>query len=140
MWVSPSRVDVPALVEGLGLDGYLKVLVGHPGPPTWDRDLIHGAYDIPGIAASYQAFLRRWGQPRPLAGAPDALARQLLLHAEWLQLIRKNPRLPAEHLPAGWPAIEAERLFERLAAAYAGPATVIAATLLDTIEVGPPGP
>ena len=138
MWVSPSRVDVPALVEGLGLDGYLKVLVGQPGPPSRDGDLIHGAFDIPGIAASYQEFLRRWGRPRPLTSAPDDLARQLLLHAEWLQLVRRNPRLPAEHLPAGWPAIQAEQLFEQLAAAYAGPARGIAATLLDTIEVGPP--
>jgi hypothetical protein len=51
------------------------------------------------------------GQPHPLADAPDDLARQLRLHAEWRQLIRKDPRLPAEHLPAGWPAIHAERLF-----------------------------
>ena len=41
------------------------------------------------------------GQPHPLADAPDDLARQLRLHAEWRQLIRKDPRLPAEHLPAG---------------------------------------
>ena len=34
-----------------------------------------------------------------LADAPDDLARQLLLHTEWLQLVRQDPRLPAEHLP-----------------------------------------
>jgi len=140
MWISPSRVDVPALVEGLGLDRHLKVLVGRPAPPTWDGELIRGAFDIPGIAARYQAFLHRWGQPHPLADAPDDLARQLRLHAEWLQLIRKDPRLPAEHLPADWPAIHAERLFGQLAAAYEEPARAIAAELLDTIEVGPPGP
>ena len=47
------------------------------------------------------------GQPHPLADAPDDLARQLRLQAEWRPLIRKGPRLPAEHLPAkhlpaGW--------------------------------------
>jgi phenylacetic acid degradation operon negative regulatory protein len=90
------------------------------------------------------------GQPHPLADAPDDLARQLRLHAEWRQLIRKDPRLPAEHLPAehlpaehlpaGWPAIHAERLFGQLAAAYEEPAKAIAAELLDTIEVDPPVP
>jgi phenylacetic acid degradation operon negative regulatory protein len=140
MWVCPSRVNVPALVADLGLDSYLKVMVGRPAPPTGDSELINGAFDIPGIAARYQAFLHRWGGPQPLAGAPDDLARQLLLHAEWLQLIRKAPRLPAGYLPAEWPAIHAERLFERLAAAYADPAKAIASALLDTIGVGPPGP
>jgi phenylacetic acid degradation operon negative regulatory protein len=138
MWVSPSRVNVPTLVDGLGLDRYLKVLIGRPAPPTRDDELIHSAFDIPGIAARYQAFVRRWGGPQPLASAPDDLARQLLLHAEWLQLIRKDPRLPAEHLPAEWPAIHAERIFEELAAAYADPAKAIAGALLDTIGVGPP--
>jgi phenylacetic acid degradation operon negative regulatory protein len=140
VWIAPSRVDVPALVEGLGLDRYLKVLAGRPGPPTGDGDLIRGAFDIPAIAARYQVFLDRWGARQPPAGAPGDLAGQLLLHTEWLQLIRKDPRLPASHLPAGWPAIEAERLFEQRAAAYAGPAKAIAAGLLDTIEVGPPAP
>jgi phenylacetic acid degradation operon negative regulatory protein len=140
MWVAPSQVDVPALVEGLGLDRYLKVMVGRPARPTGDGELIRSAFDIPGMAARYQAFLDRWGGRQPLAGAPDDLARQLLLHAEWLQLIRKDPRLPAGHLPAEWPAIHAERLFEQLAAAYADPAQAIAGALLDAIGVGPPAP
>jgi phenylacetic acid degradation operon negative regulatory protein len=140
VWISPSRVDVPALVEGLDLDRHLRVLVGHPGPPTQDGELIRSAFDIPGLAARYQAFLDRWDRPQPLPDAADDLARQLLLHAEWLQLIRKDPRLPAEHLPAGWPAIEAERLFELLAAAYGGPANAIARASLETIEVGNPAP
>jgi phenylacetic acid degradation operon negative regulatory protein len=138
MWISPSLVDVPALVEGLGLDRYLKVLVGRPGLPTRDGELIRSAFDIPGIAARYQAFLDRWASPRPRSGPPDDLARQLLLHAEWLQLVRTSPRLPAEHLPAGWPAIRAERVFKQLAAACAERAKEIAWPVLDTIEVGPP--
>ena len=97
--------------------------------------LFRSAFDIPGIAARYHGFLRRWGSQSALPEAPDDLARQLLLHTDWLQLIRKDPRLPARHLPRDWPAIRAEGLFQRLATAYQGPAHRIAAEVLDTIEL-----
>jgi len=135
MWISPSQIDVPALVAGLDLDRYLNAFTARAASPTQDRELIRGAFDIPGIAARYHGFLRRWGSQSALPEAPDDLARQLLLHADWLQLIRKDPRLPARHLPRDWPAIRAERLFQRLATAYQGPAHRIAAEVLDTIEL-----
>jgi len=44
-----------------------------------------------------------------------ALVRQLLLHTDWLDQIRQDPHLPAEHLPEDWPAADAEALFRELA-------------------------
>jgi phenylacetic acid degradation operon negative regulatory protein len=79
------------------------------------------------------------GQPHPLAGAPDDLARQRL-HAEWRQLIRKDPRLPAEHLPPAGRPFMPSGSSGHMAAAYEEPARAIAAELLDTIEVDPPVP
>ncbi len=107
--------------------------------PTGGADLARAAFDIPQIAARYHGFLSRWGGPRPRPAAPDDLARQLLLHTDWLRVIRKDPRLPAGHLPAGWPAAAAEDVFRRLAAAYRGPAGAIAAGVLDTIPACAPG-
>ena len=51
--------------------------------------------------------------------APDDLARQLMLHTDWLQLVRQDPHLPAGQLPQDWPAISAEEVFRRLANRYA---------------------
>jgi protein-disulfide isomerase len=65
-------------------------------------------------------------------GGPDPLARQLLLHTAWLDAVRADPHLPVAHLRAGWPAIEAEALFRRLAAAWEAPARAAAATVLDS--------
>ncbi|MFD0396024.1 PaaX family transcriptional regulator C-terminal domain-containing protein [Streptomyces nogalater] len=77
------------------------------------------------------------GPPRPLPSAPDDLARQLLLHTDWLQAVRSDPRLPAEHLPADWPAIRAEHVFRTLSARYDAPARQLADTVLDTIPAEP---
>ncbi|MCC8246787.1 PaaX family transcriptional regulator [Saccharothrix luteola] len=138
LWVAPGVVDVPALVEDLELDDHLKVFTAHTAKPTEAEQIARTAFDVPAIAERYQVFLRRWDHDRPLADAPDDLARQLLLHTEWLQLVRQDPRLPAEHLPEDWPAIRAEQVFQALAGAYVEPAASIAASVLDTIPVDGP--
>ena len=139
MWISPAAVDVPALLADLGLEAHVKVLAARSAAPTADADLARAAFDIPQIAARYQGFLSRWAGPQPQPSAPDDLARQLRLHTDWLQVIRKDPRLPAGHLPADWPAGAAEEVFRRLAAGYRGPAAAIAAAVLDTLPAAGPG-
>lgn len=140
LWVAPGVVDVPALLDDLDLDDHLKVFTAHTAKPTEADQIAHTAFDVPAIAERYQSFLRRWDHDRPLPDAPDDLARQLLLHTEWLQLVRQDPRLPAEHLPADWPAIRAQHLFRTLAETYRRPAGAIANSVLDTIPVDGPAP
>ena len=114
LWVAPGLVDVAAVAAGLDLDDYLTVTHGRAVPPTEAADLARRGFDLTSVAAEYKQFLERWEHARNLPGG-DALTRELLLHTEWLQLIRADPRLPAELLPTDWPAIEAERLFHRVA-------------------------
>jgi phenylacetic acid degradation operon negative regulatory protein len=136
MWVAPGTVDVPALVEGLGLDAHLNVFRGAVvTAPTDARGVLETAFDIQGIAEGYRAFLDRWGGTAPANGAAAGIARQLLLHTDWLDLVRRDPHLPAEHLPADWPAGRAEEVFRSLARRYEGPARGEAVRLLDTIAV-----
>ncbi|MGP3964040.1 PaaX family transcriptional regulator C-terminal domain-containing protein [Nonomuraea sp. 3N208] len=59
------------------------------------------------------------------------MTRQPLLHTDGLQLIRQDPRIPAEHLPADWLAIRAEKLFHTLIHRYEPSAGQLAATVLD---------
>ncbi|MFE2430644.1 PaaX family transcriptional regulator C-terminal domain-containing protein [Streptomyces sp. NPDC059373] len=133
LWVAPGAVDVPALVEGLGLDDHLKVFRGAAAAgPTDARTVLETAFDVEAVAEGYRDFLERWGAEAE--GVGD-LARQLLLHTDWLEQVRTDPHLPAEHLPEDWPAARAEELFQSLAKAYEGPARGEAALLLDTIPV-----
>ncbi|ADG88323.1 MAG: PaaX family transcriptional regulator [Thermobispora bispora] len=135
VWIAPGVKDVAQILEPLDLGDHVTVLTARAAKPTESADLVRKAFDTDQIAARYRAFLNRWDTSDPLPSAPDDLARQLLLHTDWLQLVRQDPHLPAEHLPADWPAIRAERVFQTLARAYEPRAGVIARTVLDELAV-----
>lgn len=132
LWVAPGVVDVPALVDGLGLDSYLKVFRGAVVGPTEVAGVLESAFDVEAIAKGYRAFLERWAA----ADVQDCLAGQLLLHTDWLDLVRRDPHLPAEHLPTDWPAARAEALFRTLAERFGADAGAEAARILDTVRIG----
>jgi phenylacetic acid degradation operon negative regulatory protein len=136
LWVAPGARDVTATLDGLDLERHLVVLSGAAVAPSSARDIVGRAFDTAGIARAYDDFLGNWAPPGNRAAAlPDDLARQLLLHADWLRSVRGDPLLPAEHLPDGWPAIEAEQVFRRLAEEWKRSAAKEAAGVLDLLEV-----
>lgn len=134
-WIAPGAVDVTPIVDELGLVDHVSALHGRATLPTAPERLIARAFDTAGVAAKYEAFLRRWDVEEPFAELPDDFARQLVLHTDWLEVVRGDPRLPAEHLPPGWPAIQAERVFRALARRYETGAEEIARDLLDLISL-----
>ncbi|NUR58287.1 MAG: PaaX family transcriptional regulator [Catenulispora sp.] len=133
LWVAPGSVDAAALLDDLGLDAHLRVFRGTALKPTEVSTIVETAFDTAAIAAEYHAFVQRWSQPG--AGSPDPLGSQLLLHTDWLEMVRRDPHLPAEHLPADWPAIRAEELFHALAREREGAARAEAKRTLDTVPV-----
>jgi len=134
MWVTPSRVDVAPVIEGLGLNGRVKVFGGPAEPPTDVPGMIRDAFDLDGLAAGYRAFLHRWDRPDPVPRAPDDLARYLWMLTEWLQLVRVDPWLPVEHLPADWPAVRAQEVLHDLRSRYEAAARRIADGAIEFIE------
>ncbi|GGK95985.1 PaaX family transcriptional regulator [Sphaerisporangium melleum] len=135
LWIAPGAKDVTGVLAPLEPGDQVTVLTAGARKPTEAADLVRKAFDIEQIARGYHAFLARWDVSRPLPAAPDDLARQLLLHTDWLQLVRRDPHLPAEHLPRDWPAIRAEQVFQALARAYEPSAAALAATVLDVLPV-----
>lgn len=135
LWIAPAVVDVPALLADLRLDDHIRAFVAETVKPTEAAQFVRDAFDLERLAAGYRSFLERWDRRRPLPELRDDLVRELLLQAEWLQLVRGDPRLPLEHLAADWPAPQAEEVFHDLAAAFRDPAAQVAAGSLDLIEV-----
>jgi phenylacetic acid degradation operon negative regulatory protein len=88
------------------------------------------------LSERYAAFLSRWGGS---AAGDDPLGTRLRLSAEWLDAIRRDPRLPVEHLPANWPAAPAQKVFRKLEEAYREPARTIADGLLDALPLSSSG-
>jgi phenylacetic acid degradation operon negative regulatory protein len=114
LWIAPSPVDFTVIGAGLEAAAHVKVFAARALPPTDVDALVRDAWDLDAIAGRYQGFLDRWSDARRRPELPDALAAQLVLQTEWLQVIRRDPRLPAQHLPPGWPAEPAWRLFRAL--------------------------
>src|SRR3954454_14523692 len=138
LWIAPSGAD-PAVVAGdPELAGHLRVFAARALPPTDVDRLVRDAWDLDAVAARYQGFLERWEAPERRPRLPDGLAQQLALQTDWLQVIRRDPRVPVAHLPRDWPAERAQDLFYALNAAYDDQARVVAAELLDVIPEGDP--
>ncbi|MBP2708401.1 PaaX family transcriptional regulator [Microbispora sp. RL4-1S] len=135
LWIAPGAKDVSDVLASLDLGDHVTVLTATAFKPTEAADLVRKAFDLEQIARRYRSFLGQWDVPRPVPGAPDDLARQLLLHTDWLQLVRQDPHLPAEHLPRDWPAIRAEQVFHALAREYESRAAGLAATVLDELAL-----
>ncbi|MBV7694287.1 PaaX family transcriptional regulator C-terminal domain-containing protein [Streptomyces sp. TRM70350] len=138
LWIAPGEVDVSELVAELGLAAHVKVFRAHADTGTDIGAMIEETWELTELAARYEAFVRRW-QPweTELPDADDALALRLLLQAEWLRLIRRDPRLPVVHLPDDWPAEGAEKTFRRVHERLTPLADASAERLLDLVPVRP---
>jgi phenylacetic acid degradation operon negative regulatory protein len=128
LWIAPGEVAADPIVSSLGLGAHARVFHSRAGSRTDIGVMVGDAYDLPALAAAYTAFLARWDGAPPLS---DPLAARLTLVAEWLHAIRRDPRVPVEHLPPDWPAVRAQKLFRELETAYEQPARTVADGLLD---------
>jgi phenylacetic acid degradation operon negative regulatory protein len=131
LWVAPGRVEVTRLVASLGLESRVKAFYAQAIPGTDIAAMARENWDLEAVAARYRGFLARWQGADVPPGRRDPLAVQLLLLSDWLQVIRADPRLPVELLPADWAAARAEALFVELDKSVAESAGEIARQILD---------
>ncbi|WP_019819699.1 PaaX family transcriptional regulator [Saccharomonospora saliphila] len=140
LWIAPSTIEVEPLLQGLDAADHVKVFQARALPPTDVGELVHDAWDLDSLAAQYRRFLADWSADGPRAHTTDVLARHLLLQADWLQIVRRDPRLPREHLPGDWPAERAQQTFRLLNAELEPAARALAADVLDTVAEPPATP
>ncbi len=131
LWIATGTQHVDAIVASLGLQAHVRVFHARTNHLTDVDEMIRDAYDLDGLAARYETFLDRW-EPTTGGAPADPLATKLRLVTDWLQIIRRDPRLPVRHLPPHWPAIRAQDLFHQLDTKLHRPAQAAAAVLLDT--------
>lgn len=130
-WVTPhDRAD--AVREQLGELGINDALVLR----SRDLELLPGgkarleaAWRIEELAASYQAYLARYGGLADRVAAGDvgpaeALVARTELVDDWRALVRDDPDLPREFLPPSFPRAAARAVFLRTYEALARSATI----------------
>ncbi|MEV5958054.1 PaaX family transcriptional regulator C-terminal domain-containing protein [Streptomyces sp. NPDC051987] len=136
LWIAPGDVDVSGIVAELGLAAHVKVFRARADVGMDIAEMIDDAWDLQELANRYRAFEKAW-KPYVSSGedlpTEKALALRLRLTAEWLQVIRTDPRLPVLHLPATWPAGTAEETFRAVHARLEAPAREAARRLIETV-------
>jgi len=136
LWIAPRTVRVHNLLEGLEAAAHVRTFVSRADAGVDVAAMIRDVWDIEAIGARYNEFIARWTAPSE--NLPRrAVARQLILLADWLETIGIDPRLPVEHLPASWPASRAETIFRDLHARLDPAARVQAAECLVLHEMSP---
>ncbi|MFD8543117.1 PaaX family transcriptional regulator C-terminal domain-containing protein [Streptomyces sp. NPDC059649] len=98
-----------------------------------DASSASGRAEPPGSSSPASGRIARGAhlEEPPLA----ALALRLRLQAEWLQVIRRDPRLPVRHLPDDWPAEQAEKTFRTVYDRLTPLAQDASERLLDMVPV-----
>ncbi|GAB3406133.1 PaaX family transcriptional regulator [Flindersiella endophytica] len=132
LWIAPTAGNVREKLAELGLIDYVRLFRAQPEEPSDPRVLVRQAWDLDQLGKAYRGFVERWEHPDDL----DALAQQVVLEAEWLLLIREDPRLPLILLPDDWPGVEAEQLFWSLRRKLRHPARRQAARTLEFLGDG----
>lgn len=128
VWISPHpRLDeVAEAVPDVG-SGRVELLTCRSRGPEEDRRMAARCWDLDGLARDYADLVAEWSalpsaaQLAALPG-PEALRRRIELVAAYRHFPFRDPDLPAELLPEGWPGHRAHALFTAAHEALADPA------------------
>jgi phenylacetic acid degradation operon negative regulatory protein len=113
LWIAPGAVDV----AGVFADAHLAEVAGiaecfsaAPLPGTDVAAFIQRAWPIDRIRERHEAFLQAWSEE---SGEADPLVQLTRLNADWLQVLRADPGLPARYLSPDWPAARSAAVYRR---------------------------
>lgn len=107
VWIAAGERDPVRTLNALGDDLDTADIVAFQardldGFPMLGR--VGDAWDLDAVRAEHESFLKRWADLDSDLPSRDPLAAMALLVADWLELLRHDPRLPAKYLGADWPA------------------------------------
>lgn len=112
VWVAPGMKNVDDLVSHIPGSDVVRSFTSVPAGSTTQEQILQGAFDLTVISRGYEAFIKRWESAELNQDA--SLHRRLLLHTEWLEVLRRTPVLPEALVPRDWPARRAQELFKTI--------------------------
>jgi phenylacetic acid degradation operon negative regulatory protein len=116
LWLAPGEVDLAGSLELLRQDLPPNSVVAFHArelPGFQIAQSVRDAWDIEAIRREHLAFIEVWGDPAATALAPSALTARTMLVADWLALLRADPRLPREFMDTRWPAARSAEIYRR---------------------------
>ncbi|MDQ0576515.1 PaaX family transcriptional regulator [Agromyces albus] len=107
LWLAPGEVDLKSALEPLQADlppAAITAFHAQELPGYAMADNVRAAWDIDRIRDEHLSFIETWSDPATSAEAGTALSAQTMLVADWLELLRADPRLPRAFMNDDWPA------------------------------------
>jgi len=139
LWIASGSVDLDELFSALPERADMMVnafdcvpIAGWTAP-----DFVREAWDLDRIEQAHHDFIAAWGHED---AAGSAVIRLTALIADWLQLLRIDPRLPRTYLPHGWPAQESTVVFRQAHAIHDARAVKELSAVLDRDRTSGPLP
>jgi phenylacetic acid degradation operon negative regulatory protein len=136
-WVSPHpRLEQVARAVAASPATKVDLLTCRSSGGAADREMAARCWDLDGLGRDYAGFVDRLlALPPPSAleelPGPDALRLRIELVSAYRAFPFRDPDLPAELLPEGWPGRQAHELFVAAHDALAGPADGYVAAVLE---------
>ncbi|GIH03064.1 PaaX family transcriptional regulator [Rhizocola hellebori] len=142
LWLAPGEVDLASALQPLREElPPNAVLAFHarelPGYPV--AESVKAAWDIEAIRGEHLSFIKTWTRS-PSLNAGTALSLRAMLVADWLALLRVDPRLPREFMDPKWPASRSYETYRRVHDAVAADAEAEFRALLAQKPGGAPPP
>jgi len=106
LWLAPGEVDLREALGPLREElpaGCVTAFRARDLPDFPVDPSARGAWDLDAIRAAHGRFLTAWADPDAAASVPPLSALTMLV-ADWLALLRSDPRLPYTFLGEDWPA------------------------------------
>jgi phenylacetic acid degradation operon negative regulatory protein len=125
LWIAPGAVDIQSVVGPTeSVSATTFAFAGRPIGGTRPGDFVRTAWDLDYIRSEHCRFIAKWADRQD---PYNPVAAYTALGADWLRLLRIDPGLPADYLPADWPA-------ERSVAVHAASVSRFAADASETLD------
>lgn len=124
LWVAPGAVDLATALDAVIPDlppGSVNAFSAAELDGFPMADAVRIAWDVERIRGAHHEFIAHWDREDAASDLPPLTARTLLV-ADWLALLRVDPRLPRQYMGDDWPADRSFELFTRRHREFAFPA------------------
>lgn len=140
LWLAPGEVDLAGALEPLRDQLPEQCVIAFRArdlPEFPVAQSVRTAWDLDAIRAAHDGFLATWADPERLAASVPPLSGLTMLVADWLALLRSDPRLPGEFMDDDWPAARSVEAYRSRRAELAEGAAHAFAQLAES--TGPTG-
>jgi phenylacetic acid degradation operon negative regulatory protein len=132
LWIAPGEVDLAAALDAIIPDlppGSVNAFAASELGGFPMAEAVRTAWDVERIRGAHEEFIAHWERDTEADDLQPLTARVLLV-ADWLALLRVDPRLPRQYMDEDWPADRSFELFTRRHREFAFPAVREFATLV----------